>query len=56
VIGRWLRGLVLTYMQMVDGSSWSSAIISQIDLGILNEFLRDFFLVGFFLPELNIVH
>jgi hypothetical protein len=28
---------------MVDGSSWSSAIISQIHLGILNGFFTGFF-------------
>jgi len=43
-------------MQMVDGSSWSSATIYQIGLGILNGFSQDFFWWDFFLPELNIVH
>jgi hypothetical protein len=38
---------------MVDGSSWSSATIYQIGLGILNGFLRDFFLVGFFFTRIK---
>jgi len=39
---------VLTYMQMVDGSSWSSATIYQIGLGIPNGFSLEFFWWNFF--------
>ena len=38
----FLLGFVLTYMQMVDGSSWSSATIFQIGLDILCGFSLDF--------------
>ena len=52
----FLLVFVLTYMQMVDGSSWSSSTISQIGPGVLNGFSLEFFWGDFFLPELNIVH
>jgi hypothetical protein len=35
-------------MQMVDGSSWSSATIYQIGLGIPNGFSLEFFWWNFF--------
>jgi hypothetical protein len=51
----FLLVFVLTYMQMVDGSLWSSATISQTDLDILCGFSQEFFW-GIFLLKLNIVH